>query len=161
MLECALMIKRAKMSEASKKFLEDLAQLGAVSDGEQWFVDKGWSDKFHAHLDALIEAFDDGDALAAFYIGNIYSLGCLFTSQQAAVANYQADIVFATEWWIKAAQQGVAAAWDSVIAMGVGDEADRIRQIYKDHQHDFTHDVAPSEGWLADMQKLHGLVYDK
>lgn len=153
------MIKKSKISEASKNFLEDLSKLGSVSDGEEWFVDKEWSDKFHTHLDELIKAFDDGDAMAAYYIGNIYSLGCLFTSEAAAVANYQADIVFATEWWIKAAQQGVASAWDAVISMGVGKDADRIRKIYRDHQHEFTHDLAPSEGWLADMQKLHGLVY--
>jgi len=153
------MIDTPKVSEVAQAFLDDCSKLGMISDGEKWFVNKKWATKFHAHLDALLLAHEDEDPWAAYYIANIYSMGCLYVSEKAAIANYSADMTFATEWWIKAAKGGVPTALDSVLSVGVGKEADHIRKIYQDNKDKFSNDSAPSEGWKQDMILLCQLSF--
>ena len=58
-------------------------------------------------------------------------LGYLHDSKQGYESNYERDAAVGSAWLEKAASQGFVAAVDNLVCVGVGDEANRLREISK------------------------------
>lgn len=113
-------------------FEKDLDDLGMISTLEEWFITEAWAMRFKAHFQKLLVQAEAGNALAQSALGTIYFFGCCYTSREEHKANYDKDIVEMTYWLLRSTRQGVVAAIDLLISMGVGPEVERLRGIFRE-----------------------------
>jgi TPR repeat protein len=119
---------------------------------DAWHVDKEWADKFRKHREKLLLLAESGDALAQYSLGTLYMSGYLYTSVPEAI-NQQTQIEpEMTKWLLSAAKQGVIAALDNLLSVGVGEEADKLRDAYL---------ASKDENGNGSYTKIMELVYGK
>lgn len=131
MYPCHYDVKSAETSEITA-FWADCEALGAVCDVNNWHVTTEWADKFAQHLRSLFPLAEGGNALAQYYVAAIYMLGYCYTSAEEQAENYQRDMLEMSKWLERAARQGIVAAVDNLVTMGVGPEAERVRVISRE-----------------------------
>ncbi len=141
------------------QLIEDIDKFGPINDGTNWFITDERAIMFRAHLKKIMPLAIDGNAMAQCYVANLHHLGYLYSREQDAMDNYDANLAIATGWWIQAVKGGSFGALDILMCDGVGRECDRIRKVFKE-QHDlFTHEAPPLDGWVKDMKLLSRMLY--
>ena len=143
-----------------ESYLEDSRVLGAVNDGDNWYVTAEWADTFRTHLNIILPLAKLGGAVAQYHVAAIYLCGCLYSSEKDAERAYEVDIVEMSKWLEYSAKAGYIAAIDSLITTGVGDEAERLKAIYIKHKGSLENAAPPSDGWLRDMEMLYNIAYE-
>ncbi|NJN47163.1 MAG: sel1 repeat family protein, partial [Candidatus Competibacteraceae bacterium] len=81
------------------------------------------------HFNKLLKLAEAGDPWAQYNVGNMYFGGYLYSSEEDFKNNYETDIKKCSHWLEKAARQGFVAAVDNLVVVGVGPEAERLREI--------------------------------
>lgn len=140
-------------------FRNDVDKLGVVNDQAGWYVTESWVEIFKTHLKALLPLAKGGDISAQYSVAVIYMCGYLHKSEEEMAANYESDQEQLSNWLEKAARGGHWGAIDNLLVLGVGDETDRLRRLYRENSALFEREPAPSAGWERDMKKLHELAY--
>lgn len=110
-------------------FRSDFESLGVVNDLDNWYVTGQWAEKFEAHFNDLLPLAEQGHVLAQYSLAIIHMMGLRYSSIELAKANYSQDISQMSQWLELAAKQGYMGAIDILGAMGVGEEAERLRGI--------------------------------
>jgi len=142
-----------------QSFLDDSRRLGVIGDGENWYITKKWALIFQEHLNTLLLLAEKNEPLSQYQVACIYFSGYLYTSEKDAIENYESDIKKASFWFEKAARNKVYSAIDNLISIGVGEEANRLRVIYKDNKEQFPLINPPSIEWKNNLKSLHEIAY--
>ena len=114
-----------------KEYQSDCEALGMIQDLEKWYVTPEWSQKFKKHWEALLNLAEAGEPWAQYNLGSMYFGGYLYSSRDDYEENYESDVMTGSYWLEKCAKQGFVAAVDTLVVVGVGDEAERLREIYR------------------------------
>lgn len=86
-------------------------------------------------LRAQMEPYaEDGNPYCQYALASIEWLGWCCQSEEQYYEQYPRSILKATQWWIAAAKQGHWGALDNLITCGVGDEADRVREAFREFE---------------------------
>lgn len=112
-----------------ERYRSDLEALGVVNDLKNWYLTTEWAEKFDAHYNSLFPLAEQGNVLAQYSLAVILMMGLRYSNIEAAKANYSDDIIQMSRWLEMAAKQGYMCAIDNLGAVGVGEEADRLRAI--------------------------------
>lgn len=114
------------------RFRSDEETLGVVNDMENWYVTAEWAEKFNAHLTSLLPLAEQGNVLAQYSVAVIYMTGLHYSSLADRDVNAENDYIQMSLWLARAAKQGYMCAIDNLGAIGVGEEAERIRTIIRE-----------------------------
>jgi len=120
-----------KIPTEVKEFQSDCESLGMIQDLDNWYITAEWRQKFKGHFEKLLKLAEAGDPWAQYNVGNMYFGGYLYSSEEEFKDNYETDIKECSRWLEKAARQGFVAAVDNLAVVGVGPEAERLREISK------------------------------
>jgi hypothetical protein len=142
-----------------KSFLNDTEKLGAVNDGENWFVTEEWANIFRNHLSKLLPLAEAGEPQAQYQVAAIYLCSYIYSNEEQAIKNHKSDSVKMSYWFEQAAKNGIVQAIDNLIVSGVGSEAERLRSIYKKYKDVYPLNKAPSDEWVESLEKLWKIAY--
>lgn len=121
-----------------------------------WHVTSKWADVFKKHLEILKPIAESGDAMAQYSVGSIYLGSMLYDNEEEAIASYEKDRVVMTKWLELAARQGVLAAIDNLIGVGLGVESDKLRVLYNEK---ITKPDTNIDEWKENMKLLYDSLY--
>lgn len=74
---------------------------------------------------------ESGDMYCQYALATIHSMGLCCESEQRFLSGHVAAREAATRWWIAAAMQGFWPALDTLVTSGVGPEAQRAREAFR------------------------------
>ena len=114
-----------------KDFQSDCDLLGMICDGNNWYITPEWAECFKKHLKKILPLAEAGDPWAQYNLGSIYTGGYQYSIQEEFESNYEADTLEGSKWLEKAARKGFVVAVDNLVVIGLGDEAERLREISK------------------------------
>ena len=129
--------------------VHDRAALGVVCDLNNWYVTPERAARFRQHLSVLLPLAEAGNPLAQSEVAAIYMLGCCYSSESEFRGNYRSDILAMSDWLARAARQGVTVAVDNLVSIGIGPEAERLRALALEVEHDHRsgRQFPPGETW--------------
>jgi len=140
-------------------FERDRDVFGPVNDMNNWYVTKEWANIFNKHLELLLPFSEKGDVASQYAVAIIYMCNYLYTSEDEALILYERDSKIYTKWLVEAAKAGHVGAIDNILVMGVGEEAERLRNVANNNKDKFKPAPTPSVGWEENMKLLHKLAY--
>ncbi len=94
----------------------------------------------------LLPHAESGDMACQYALATILWLGLCCESMEQFVAGRVAAIEEATRWWIAAAMQGYWPALDNLVTSGIGPEAQRAREAWRQLEHERPDLVGSSHG---------------
>lgn len=145
-----------KEVEAYEADLEELNKLSFNAEG--WFVSPEWAKKMRAHYQALLPLAEQGNADAQGALGWLLHSLYMYSTQEQAAEQYPEDVVSATYWLMRSAENGLWGNLDGVLSIGKGEEHDQLSKFYEDNASQFT--GGPSmDGWAQNMKKLKELYF--
>lgn len=147
------------MPPCVQAFLADMDAFYDQGEAGAWHGSPGWAERFNRHLQAMLPDAQEGNAAAQYAVATFYMAHLGHAREEDAIAGHEEDAVAMSRWLGRAARTGHLAAIDNLLAIGVGEEADRLRGLYKMHQSDLTLAAAPSEEWRHDMERLYLLAW--
>ncbi len=103
-----------------------------VQDSDNWYITPDLCRKFKAHFKKLLKLAESDEPWAQYNLGNMYFGGYLYSSKNEFEPNYESDVIKGSKWLEKAARQGFVAAVDNLVVVGMGPEADRLREISRE-----------------------------
>ena len=121
-----------ELPEEVKAFQADCEALGVISDGESWNVSEEAAGRFQDHLNKMLPLAEDGNPWAQYNVAVVFMNGYLQTSLGSVKENYQKDCEKMSYWLEKAAKKGFFAAVDNLVTSGVGEESERLRNIFRE-----------------------------
>jgi len=147
--------------EEVKDFHRDSEKLGILYDLNGWYITKEWSLIFKEHFNKILVLAEGRNPWAQYNIGNIYFGGYLYSSQEDFEKNYESDLIEGSKWFEKAARQGFVAAVDTLVVVGVGSEAERLRTVAKDVEKEHPEFIQKREGNEYITPSLFEAVWDR
>lgn len=145
--------------EAVAAFQRDRDEVGLICDEHGWYITPEVAGRFQTHLKELLPLASAGIVSAQYAVASMYMLGYIYSSEADAISHHEVDSRNAFHWLEKAASAGHLGAIDNLLAVGTGETATRLRDIYREHATQFEQAPAPSEGWERNMKKLYELAY--
>ena len=121
--------EKFKIPNEVNDYLADCITLGMIQDLEHWYVTSKWTARFKEHSKKLLKLAETGEPWAQYHLGNMYFSGYFHSSREDFENHYESDVKIGSQWLEKAARQGFVAAVDNLVVVGVGSEADRLREI--------------------------------
>jgi hypothetical protein len=100
----------------------------------------------------LAPCAEAGDMFCQYALATIFFLGLCFESENEYAAGYAAATEEATRWWIAASKQGYWPALDNLAVSGLGAEAERAREAWRQLERDRPDLV----GWCGSMPVYAG-----
>ncbi len=85
--------------------------------------------------------------------------GYLYRSEVEMAENHESDQRELTMWLEKAARGGHWGAIDNLLVLGVGEETERLRKLYKENIELFEKAPPPSPDWEKSMKTLYEIAY--
>lgn len=79
----------------------------------------------------LLPHANSGDMDCQYALATILSMGLCSTSEEQFLIGHTAAREAATRWWIAAAMQGFGLALDNLVTSGIGPEAQRAREAWR------------------------------
>ncbi len=140
-------------------FQKDVDELGIVDDQKGWYVTDQWANEFQDHLKALLPLAESGDISAQYSVAAIYICGYLYRSEEEMAENHESDQRELTMWLEKAARGGHWGAIDNLLVLGVGEETERLRKLYKENIELFEKAPPPSPDWEKSIKTLYEIAY--
>lgn len=137
----------------------DKESLGPVHDEDNWYVTERWAAKFRKHQAEIEELAKLGDPIAQKEIAGLYFGGYLHSSEEEALKHYEGNLQVATFWWLKAIHGGEYPCIHLIAAVGVGEEAERIREVIEENRSILSEAAPPSGEWMEKMKQIYVIAY--
>jgi hypothetical protein len=102
---------------------------GCVAETQEWH--RPDVAEFSELLRLLRPCAESGDMRCQYAVGTILMLGLCCESEEQMAASQASACEEASRWWIVLAKQGFTPALDNLVTSGVGEEAQRAREAWR------------------------------